>query len=69
MNEGNEFRLDLWIYNEMKKRGLSISDLSEMSGLSYSSIQQYINQKKMPTLQSFGLILKALGKHIVIEDD
>lgn len=69
MNEGNEFRLDLWIYNEMQKRGLSISDLSEKSGLSYSSIQQYINQKKMPTLRSFALILKALGKHIIIEDD
>jgi transcriptional regulator with XRE-family HTH domain len=69
MNEGNEFRLDLWLYNEMKKRGLSISDLAEKSSLSYSSIQQYINRNKMPTLQSFGLILKALGKHIVIEDD
>ena len=38
MNEGNKFRFDLWLYNEMKKRGWDAIDLAIESGISEKTI-------------------------------
>lgn len=69
MNNGNNFRFDLWLYNEMKKRGWNLFDLEYYSGVSRSSIEGYINKRRNPTLSSFARILAAFGKHIEIVDD
>ena len=42
MNEGNMFRFDLWLYNEMKKRNWDSLDLEVESGISRASINLYI---------------------------
>lgn len=69
MNEGNAFRFDLWLHNEMQKRGWNTTDMAEASGLTHVTIGYYLRNTRTPTLYSFGMILKALGKHIIIEDD
>lgn len=69
MNEGNLFRFDLWLYNEMKKRNWNTLDMERRTGLTHSTILNYLKNKTQPQLYSLALILKALNKHIVIEDD
>lgn len=69
MNEEDSFQFGLWLRNEMKKRGWNNSDMARAAGLTHPMIGYYLNNTKMPTLYSFRMILKALGKHIVIEDD
>lgn len=69
MNEGNKFRFDLWLYNEMAKRGWNISDLSRKTSLTRQTIRFYLQNKRGPTLMSFALILEAFNKHIEIVDD
>ena len=69
MNEGDSFRFDLWLYNEMQKREWNLMDLSRASGLHHATLGYYITGTRLPTLASFALILKALGKHIEIVDN
>ena len=69
MNEGNSFRFDLWLYNEMVKRGWNGADLARKTGLTKVTIGQYLGNDRLPTLKSFQLILDAFGKHLVIEDN
>ena len=64
MNEGNEFRFDLWIYNEMVKRGWDVTDLSIESDLSVTTINHYLRNDYLPTLYSLALILKAFDMHM-----
>lgn len=33
MNEGNSFRFDLWLYNQMKRRGMNMKELAEKAGI------------------------------------
>ena len=69
MNEGNEFRFDLWLYNQIQKRGWSLYDLEEKSGVSEQSLSLYLHNKCLPTFRSFALLLKAFNQHIIVEDD
>ena len=69
MNEGNFFRFDLWLYNEMVKRGWNKADLARACGLSKVIVGKYMANKQGPTLYSFQKILAALGKHVIIEDN
>ena len=69
MNEGNSFRFDLWLYNEMRKRDWNTMDMERNTGLSHVQIWQYLHNNVNPSLRSFALILKAFNKHIIIEDD
>jgi DNA-binding XRE family transcriptional regulator len=69
MNEGNWFRFDLWLYNEMQKRGWDIFDMSVYADISPQTISAYLKGKFEPTLKSFGKILNAFGKHVEIVDN
>ena len=69
MNEGNNFRFDLWIYNEMIKRNWDAIDLSVESGLSVTTINHYLRDDYLPTMYSLALILKAFNMHMVFEDN
>lgn len=69
MNEGNMFRFDLWLYNELVKRQWTGADLARKTGLSKVTVGQYLGNDRLPTLRSFQLILDAFGKHLVIEDN
>ena len=69
MNEGNNFRFDLWIYNEMVKRGWDAIDLSVESGLSVTTINHYLRDDYLPTMYSLSMILKAFNMHMVFESN
>ncbi len=69
MNEGNWFPFDLWLYNEMQKRGWDIFDMSVYADISPQTISAYLKGKFEPTLKSFGKILNAFGKHVEIDDN
>lgn len=65
----NEFRFGTWLYNEMQKRNWDILDVAAYSDLSPNTISAYLKGTYEPTLKSFALLLKALGKHIEIVDN
>ena len=69
MNEGNDYRFDLWLYNEMQKRGWNNQDMARRSGLNRETIKSFLNNKRNPTMYTFGRIIKALGKHLEIVDN
>ena len=69
VNEGESFRFDLWLYNEMCKREWNVLDLAIESGVSEKSIYEYARGTRLPTLRNFHLLLQALGKHIEIVDN
>lgn len=64
MNEGNNFRFDLWLYNQMQRRGWSRQDMAEKTGLDRVTIGYYLTNVRLPTMTSLALILKALGMHM-----
>ena len=69
MNDDNYFRFDLWLYNEMKKRSLTISDLAERVGVSERSICYYLRNQVMPSWRTLEDILKAFDMHLEIVTD
>ena len=69
MNEGNNFRFDLWIYNEMVKRGWDAIDLSIASTLSVTTINHYLRNDYLPTMYSLAMILQAFGMHMEFVQD
>ena len=64
MNIGNEFRFDLWLYNEMQKRGFNKTEMAEASGVSIQAIMHYLNNKRLPTLRTLIAILDAFDMRI-----
>jgi transcriptional regulator with XRE-family HTH domain len=69
MNEGNNFRFDLWLYNEIKRRGLNISEFADRAGISSDAVSDYLKNKRLPNMVTLALILKALKMHLIFEDD
>lgn len=69
MNEGNSFRFDLWLYNQMKRRGMNMKGLAEKAGISAQSVSDYVKNTRMPTVMTLALILNALDMHMVFEDN
>lgn len=69
MNEGNSFRFDLWLYNQMKRRGMNMKELAEKAGISAQSVSDYVKNTRMPTVMTLALILNALDMHMVFEDN
>lgn len=49
-------------------KGLSIKDLSELSGLTCASISRYENGLRSPTIETYNKILTALGAELVVID-
>ena len=66
MNEGNEFRFDLWLYNELKKRGMRQIDLATKAGVSPTTITYFLQNKRMPNTRTIAAILDALDMHLEI---
>lgn len=64
MNEGNNFRFDLWLYNEMQKRGMSILDLAEKADVTEKTIRRFVKNQGLPTMTTLALILDALDCHM-----
>ena len=64
MNDNEYFRFDLWLYNELKKRGTKQIDLAEKSGVSISAIHYLLRNKQQPTMRTLGMILNALDMHM-----
>ena len=69
MSDGNWFRFDLWLYNEMKKRDITPKELAKASELSYTGILLLLKGDRNPTLYSFQKILRVLGLHIEVVED
>ena len=69
MNEGNKFRFDLWLYNEMKKRGWDAIDLAIELGISEKTIYHYIKNDYLPTMYSLARLLKAFNMHMEFVQD
>ena len=64
MNERNSYRLDLWLYNELQKRGMTMLELSEKAGVSYKTVLNCVHNVNSPSLYTLALILNALDAHI-----
>lgn len=64
MNENGYFRFDLWLYNELRKRGMKQIDLAEKSGVSISAIHYLLRNKQQPTMRVLTMILNALDMHM-----
>lgn len=64
-----QFNVSEWIEDEMEKREWSIHDLARESGLTYQAISQWIKEIRMPTLQSFMMLLDAFGLHFEIKEN
>lgn len=69
MNEGNSFRFDLWLYNEMKKRNWNTMDMERKTGIKHCTFSNYLHNKCMPNMYMLALILKAFNMHMVFEQD
>jgi len=69
MNDGNWFRFDLWLYNEMKKRDMTAKELAQKAELSYTAITLFLRGDRNPTLYSFQKILRAFGLHLEVVQD
>ena len=64
MNEDNKFRFDLWLYNEMQKRGYNAFDLAEKAGVSPQTVNYYLRNTRMPTLRTLAVLLDAFDMHM-----
>ena len=69
MNDDKGFRFDLWLYNEMKKRGMNTMDMERLTGVAHSTTSNYLHNKWSPSFAVLSQILPAFGKHIEIVDD
>lgn len=66
MNEDNKFRFDLWLYNELQKRGMKQIDLANKTGVSPATITYFLQNKRMPNTRTLAVILDALDMHLEI---
>ena len=69
MNIGDEFRFDLWLYNELQKRGMKQKDLAEKADITSATVSTLIHNQKMPTVRTLALILGALDMHMEFVDN
>ena len=66
MNEDNKFRFDLWLYNELQKRGMKQIDLANKTGVSPATITYFLQNNSMPNTRTIAVILDALYMHLEI---
>ena len=66
MNEDNKFRFDLWLYNELQKRGMKQIDLANKTGVSPATITYFLQNKRMQNTRTLAVILDALDMHLEI---
>lgn len=64
MNEKANFRFDLWLYNEMQKRGYNTMDIERKTGIAHSTISNYLNNKGNPSMYTLALLLNAFDMHM-----
>ena len=57
-----------WLEDEMREKNMDVRKMSNESGLSVVAIRYFLRGDRFPTLQSFLLILEALGKELTIVD-
>ena len=69
MNEGNEFRFDLWLYNQLQKRGFTQKEFADKAGITSATVSYFIHNQKMPTVRTLALILDALDMHMEFVDN
>ena len=55
-----------WLDDEMERQEITRYELAKRSGLNNMAIYYYITYKRVPNLDSFFRILKALGKTVKI---
>lgn len=67
MNDINDFAK--WLQDQLDKRGWDCLDLAVEAFLSEQTIKNYLNGTSYPKLDSFMLIVKALGKRVEITDN
>ena len=65
----DDFHFDLWMADELQKRGWDAIDLSVESDLSVTTINHYLRNDYLPTLYSLWQILKAFGMHMEFVKD
>ena len=66
MNEENSYRFDLWLYNELKKRNMTMKEFAEKAQVSESTIKRCVHNEGLPTMTTLALILDALDCHMEI---
>lgn len=49
-----------------ESKGLTIADLSRMSGLTSATISRYENGKRIPTIENYNTIMAALGAELAV---
>lgn len=55
-----------WLLDEMEAQGITRKRMSELTGMTQTTIRYYINGDRSPSLISACLIAEALGKRIEI---
>lgn len=63
------FQFGTWMKNEMHKLDWNIYDLSFESGVSDSTLANYLSNARPPKLRNLQLVCQAFGKSLIIEDD
>ena len=69
LNEWNSFRFDLWLYNEMRKRGWNTQDLAEKAGITRQAVVFYLADERLPTMRTLAEILSAFDMHMEFVDN
>ena len=62
----DEFRFDLWLQKELKKRKMRQTDLAKLAQLHQSTVFYLVHNQRLPRLETVLLVLDALGMHLEI---
>lgn len=57
-------KLDIYIWHKRIEKGISLNELSKLTGISKSALDNYENEKRYPTIKQLELIAAALDTKI-----
>ena len=63
-----DFIFHEWLMDELEKHEMSVFQLAKLTGLSYVTIRDYVQEKRKPTLGTLEIILEQFGKKLQITD-
>ena len=63
------FPFNLWLYCEMTKNGMDVLDVEIGTGITATTITNYLKGATTPTLNNLAKILALFDKHIEIVDN
>lgn len=69
MAETNTLPFGLWLLQEMVRNNMDKLDVEIATGISSTTIMNYIKGTTTPTLNNLEKILSVFGKHLEIVDD